>query len=241
MANFKSLGKKRRTLSICVALALCVPLLLLAQSNQGKGNKGKKNPSCNTVTADVVFRDGVTDGIRSDGGPSIWEDTTYYGLEDTLVCLLTEQDHDFIMSTEGNTPYERQSGLDRKVILDFTANSGNDLTSLPFDPVLIGDVLIRVDEVLSDADYTDSEMRFLLWFDVGRNSYQLRFDGLDECEWVTVTQETDSSGLRQWTIESNGTHTARLEKVKGKRYTVGHFIMPFQITVYETDKDPTCL
>ena len=235
MANFKSLGMKRRTLSICVALALCIPLLLIAPLNQGKG---KKNPSCNTVTADAEFRDDGLDGIRSDDGPSFYGDKKYYGNEDALVCLLKDQDHDFILSTEGNTRYERQSGLDRKVTLNFSANNSN---LPPFYPIQVADVLIRVDEVLSDADYSDVEMRFLLWFDVGRNSYQLRFDGLDECDYVTVTQQTDSSGLRQWTIESNETHTARLEKVKGRRHTVGHFIMPFQITVYETDKDPTCL
>ena len=232
MANFKSLGTKGRILSICVALALCIPLLLLAQSNQGKGNKGKKNPSCNTVTADAVFRDGATDGILSDG------EGFYKGLEGATVCLLTEWDYDFILGCR-DTKIEK-GYIDRKVILDFSANTGNDLSLLPFDPFQVADVLIRVDEVLSDADYSDSEMRFLLWFDVGRNSYQLRFDGLDECEWVKVTQET-VSGLRRWTIESIGSHTARLEKVKGKRYTVGHFIMPFQITVYETEKDPTCL
>jgi hypothetical protein len=236
MANFKSLGMKGRILSICVALALCIPLLLLAQSNQGKGNKGKKNPSCQTVTADAVFRDGTTDGIRSDG---IWGGE-YRGLEGATVCLLTEWDYDFIL---GCRDERIEKGYpDRKVKLDFSAsNSEEDLIGLPFDPIQEADVLIRVDEVLSDeGDYTDSEMRFLLWFDVGRDSYQLRFDGLDDCEYVEVTQ-TGISPNRIWTIESIGSHTARLEKLKGKRYTAGHFKMPFQIVVYETDKDPTCL
>ncbi|NIM90182.1 MAG: hypothetical protein GTO17_04460 [Candidatus Aminicenantes bacterium] len=229
MANFKFLGMRGRILSICVASGLVIPLLLLAQSNQGKGGKGK-DPNCNTVTADAEFRDAIGDGIYSDGYGF------YKGLEGATVCLLTEQDHDFILGCM-NTKIEK-GYIDRKVTLDFLANNTN---LPPFDPIQVVDVSIRVDEVLSETNYTDQEKRFLLWFDIGRNSYQLRFDGLDECEWVKVTQYTDpDTGLRQWTIESIGTHTARLEKVKGKRFTVGHFIMPFQITVYETDKDPTC-
>lgn len=240
MANFKSPGIKKRILSICAALALCVPLLLVAQGNKGKGNKGGKSSMCETITADAIFCDELGDGILSDGGYSIHGDTKYYGLEDTLVCLLKEQDHDLILSTQGGTKYEKESGLDRKVTLDFSAN--NNCNLLPFDPILEVDALIRVDEVLSDTEYTDITTRLLMWFDVGRDSYQLRFDGLDDCEWVLVTQTYDpDTELREWTIKSIGTYTARLEKVKGKRYTVGHFIMPFQITVYETEKPATCL
>jgi hypothetical protein len=241
MANFKSLGAKGRMVRLGIALALCVPLVLLTQGKQGKGNKGGKSSMCETVTADAEFLDAFGDGILSDF--SIYGDKMYYGLEDTLVCLLKEQDHDFILSTRGGTKYERESGVDRKVTLDFS-------TPLPgsFNPfvntVQIVDVLIRVDEVLNDAtDYADIEKRFLLWFDVGRDSYQLRFDGTD-CELVSVTQQTYlGTGLRKWTIKSTGTETAWLVKIKGvsKKTTVGYFKMPFQITVYETEKPASCL
>ena len=240
MANFKSLGAKGRMVRLGVALALCVPLVLLTQGNQGKGNKGKKNQNCQTVTADAVFRDDASDGILSDGEfSSIYNDKKYYGLEDTLVCLLKEQDHDLILSTAGKTQYERASGVDRKVTLDFLANN---LNLPPFDPDLVTDVLIRVDEVLSDTNYADMEKRFLLWFDIGRDHYQLRFDGTD-CDLVWVTQSRESPN-RIWTIESTGDHTAWLVKLKGvsRKTTVDYFIMPFKITVTERqDKDPTCL
>lgn len=230
MSNFKSPRIRNRTFVICAVLALLVPLVLLAQGKKNNGNKGKSG-SCETITADAEFRYQITDGIRSDGNG------LYMGLDDTLVCLLTEQDHDFIMSTEGNTPYERASGVDRKVTLYFGANNF-DLP--PFDPIQIVDTLIRVDEVLSDGDYTNQDKRFIMWFKVGRDNYKLVYDNLDPSDMVSVTQ-TGTSPNRIWTIESTGTHNARLEKVKGKRYTVGHFIMPFQITVYETEKPPTCL
>jgi len=239
MANFKSLGIKKRILSICAALALCLPLLLLAQGDKGKGNKGGKSSMCQTVTADAEFRDDGN-GIRSGDENSIYGDKKYYGLEDALVCLLTEQDHDFILSTQGGTSYERASGIDRKITLNFSIN-GNYLSSLPFDPILEVDALIRVDEVLSDTGYTDQPKRFIMWFSVGRDDYRLVFDALDESEWVLVTQ-TGTTPNRIWTIASAGTQTARLESDhRGKRYTVDHFVMPFQIIVYETEKEPTCL
>lgn len=240
MANFKSPGINKRILSICAALALCVPLVLLAQ-----GNKGKKPSACPTVTADAVFRDGEMDGIQSGNEYSIkGNDKKYYGLEDALVCLLTEQDHDFILSTEGKTSYERASGINRKVTLDFGANN---TTWLPFSATLEVDALVRVDEVLSDTDYTDPKMRFIMWFSVSRDNYRLVFDGLvidefNQSDWVEVTQTTNADGLREWTITCTDSHKARLEyDHRGKRYTVGHFVMPFQITVYETKKEPTCL
>lgn len=243
MSNLKSPRIKKRTFIIYAALALLVPLVILAQGNKGKANKDKSD-SCQTITADAVFRDATQngiDGIRSDGDfSSIYGDSKYYGNEDTLVCLLKEQDHDFILSTEGGTKYERESGVDRKVTLDFSAHPDNDLSLLPFDPVQVVDVLIRVDEVLSDTDYTDPEKRFLLWFKVGRDSYQLRFDGAD-CELVAVTQ-TGINPNRIWTINSTGSSTAWFVKLKGlKKNTVGYFKMPFKITVYETTKPPTCL
>lgn len=235
MANFKSPGIKKRILSICAALALCLPLLLLAQG--GKGNKGGKSSMCQTVTADAEFRDDFSYGIRSGDENSIYNDKKYYGLEDALVCLLTEQDHDFILSTEGKTSYERASGINRKVTLDFTVNNG--YSPFDVDPIEV-DALIRVDEVLSDTGYTATK-RFIMWFSVGRDDYRLVFDALDESEWVLVTQ-TGTTPNRIWTIASAGTQTARLESDhRGKRYTVDHFVMPFQIIVYETEKEPTCL
>ena len=239
MANLKSLGTKGILLRMFVALALCISLFLVAQGKQGKGNKGK-GPNCKTITADAEFRDETGDGIRSDGLYSVHGDKRYYGLEDTLVCLLTDQDHDFIQSTQGGTSYEKESGVDRKVTLDFTASIENDLTLLPFQPYQIIDPLIRADEILSDTDYTDLPKRLLLWFDVGRDKYQLRFDGID-CDLVWATQSGESPN-RIWTIESFGDELARLVKLKGlKKNTIGYFKMPFKITVYETAKPPTCL
>lgn len=243
MFDLKFPGAKQRILIICAVLALCLPLLLIAQGDKGQGNKGGKSSLCQTVTADAEFRDDSTDGIGSGSEYSIkGNNKMYYGLEDALVCLLKEQDHDFILSTVGKTSYERASGIDRKVRLDFSANY-NDLSLLPFDPILEVDALIRVDEVLSDnpEGYTDQLKRFIMWFSVGRDNYRLVFDGLDQSEWVLVTQ-TGTTPNRIWAIASAETHAARLEyDHRGKRYTVGHFVMPFQITVYETDKDPTCL
>jgi len=246
MANFKSPGINKRTLSICAVLALCLPLLLVAQGDKGNGNKGGKSSMCQTVTADAELRDDG-DGIRSGNEYSIHNDKKYYGLEDTLVCLLTEQDHDFILSTEGKTSYERASGINRKVTLDFGVNNGG-YSPFDVDPIEV-DALIRVDEVLSnDAEsYTNQPKRLILWFSIGRNNYRLVFDGLvidefNQSDWVEVTQTTNADGLREWTIASAETHKARLEyDHRGKRYTVDHFVMPFQITVYETTKPPTCL
>jgi hypothetical protein len=239
LANLKSPGTKKKILIICAALALCIPLLLVAQGDKGKGNKGGKSSMCQTVTADAEFRDTQGDGIRSGVENSIHGDKKYYGNEDALVCLLKGQDHDFILSTMGGTKYERASGIDRKVTLDFGAN-GN--PAPPFDSLSFEvDPLIRVDEVLSDdpEGYTDQPKRFIMWFSVGRDNYRLVFDGLDESEYVSVTQ-TGTTPERIWTIIS--TDKARLEyDHRGKRYTVGHFVMPFQITVLETEKDPTCL
>ena len=253
MANFKSPGINKRTLIICAALALCIPLLLVAKGDKGKGNKGGNSSMCLTVTADAIFRDAQspdgtdgTDGIRSDG---IWEGV-YEGLNGSTVCLLTEYDYDFLLGTK-NKKIEREEGggIDRKVTLDFGANPQDDLNSLPFGSFQVVDVGIRVDLVLSDEPkgYTDQAKRFLMWFSVGRDRYQLRFDGqvfdeFNQSDWVSVTQTyNDDTKLRKWTIESTGYHIARLDKVMGNGFTVGFFIMPFQITVYETDKPATCL
>lgn len=249
MSNFKSPGIKKRILIICMAVALCVPLFLLAQKNKDK-TVSVQRTNCLTVTADAEFGDDSGDGICSDGEYSIYGDKTYYGLEDILVCLLIEQDHDFLLSTQGKTKYERSSGTDRKVTLDFSANA-NDLSLLPFYHLQVVDALIRVDEVLSETGYPATEKRFILWFKVGRNDYRLVFDGLiiDELngemnEWVSVIQAGNAEpGPRHWTIESTGSHKARLENdQRAKRYTIGHFIMPFKMTVTERqDKPPTCL
>ena len=247
MANFKSPGIKKRILIICAALALCIPLLLVAKGDKGQGNKGGKDlTKCQTVTADAEFRDLQTDGIRSDG---IWGGV-YEGLNGSTVCLLDMQDNDFLLGTK-NKKIEREEGggIDRKVTLNFSADTTNDLGLLPFGSFQVVDVGIRADYVLYDDPlfYTDQPKRFLMWFSVGRDRYQLRFDGqvfdeFNQSDWVSVTQTyNDDTKLRKWTIESTGYHIARLDKVMGNGFTVGFFIMPFQITVYETDKPANCL
>ena len=231
MSNFRFLGKKNKVLSLYAALALCVPLILLAQENKVEVNK-KNGPNCQTRTADALFRDNISDGISSDG---IWEGV-YEGLNGSTVCLLTEWDYDFILGVRDKR-IERETGIDRKVTLNFTANNSH---LPPFNPNQTVDALIRVDEVLSDTEYTATK-RLIMWFKVGRDDYRLVFDGLDDVDWVLVTQSGISPD-RTWIIESRESHTARLEyDHRGKRRTVGYFTMPFRITVYETDKPPTCL
>lgn len=227
------LRMKKIILRICIVMMMCMPLTLLAQ---GKG-KGKKDPrfKCDTVTVDAVFDDSENYGIKSDGLP-------YLGLENAAtVCILLEQDHDFILGTNNNR-LDMAYGVDRKVTLDFDANnSPEDLLDLPFFPYYqVVDASIRVDEA-SPAE-EPSVTRFIMWFEVDRKDYKLYFDGQQGASNVLVMNTTaEGSDLRQWTIESIAPHKARLTYGKGKSYVELLFTMLFQITVYETDKDPTCL
>jgi hypothetical protein len=176
------------------------------------------------ITAQATFRNSSTDGIRSDGYP------IYVGLTDGDVYLLPDQDYDFVLDIRRST---------RRLTLDFRAQN-NGLTGLPFSPVESVPALIRVDEVYSVAPGHEYPTRLLMWFDVGRDGYQLRFDGVLGTDLVLVTRTPENPAM--WTIQSTGAQTARLESGNpARRKVIGYFMMPFKITVEAREDLPkTC-
>jgi hypothetical protein len=233
MSSRKPSGVSSAIPRIAAAVALCALLGLLSGAILGKASAAGPSSKCLTVTAAALFRDDPADGFRSDNLAYYLE---YRGWEDALVCLMTTQDCDFILGTT-NTKYEK-TGIDRKATLDFAAYLGNPLT--PFSPLQVGEVTIRADYILSETPYSGEPKRLILWFKVGRTEYKLYFDGVDECDTATVSQ-TGAAPSRVWTIEGDGLGRLEGPVGRGKTGTIGHYLMPFKITISETTYPPTCL
>ncbi|MCJ7594846.1 MAG: hypothetical protein MUO52_08770 [Desulfobacterales bacterium] len=228
--------------------ALCVLLGLFSVARLERAEASGAHPKavstkCAHLTGAAVFRDGVTDGIRSDSlqiYSPLYEDyygstSEYHGWEDSTVCLMEYGDYDFIMGTAG-TKFET-TGIDRTVVLDFMA--ADPFAVVPFAPIQVCEVTIRSDYVYSDTPYEVAPKRLILWFSVGRTDFNLYFDeGDDDTDMVWVTQTgTAAGGNRVWTIESTG--YGRLYGGR-KLGVVGHYLMPFKITIYESGKPNTC-
>jgi hypothetical protein len=245
MSGLRSLGRRTAVRRIALAGVFCLLLAfvwgllpdgaLAAGQKAAKPAKPGKPPAanCANLTAAAVFRDAVGDGLKSDdqqiyegyyGSPS-----EYHGWEDSLVCLMENDDWDFIMGTT-STKYEL-NGFNRMVTLDFGTQP------VPFESCMTYEVLIRADYITNIEGGDPVDRRLIVWFTANRIDYKLYFDdgdGTNEVQ-VTVTGET---GHRIWTIVSDG--YGRLE---GPRRVgiVGYFYMPFQITICETDNPKTCL
>jgi len=232
MASFKTSGVSRAVPRIVAGVALYALLGLLSGPSLGKAAAAGPSSKCLTVTAEAVFRDATTDGIRSDNLGLYLE---YRGWEDSLVCLMTTQDFDFILGTT-NTKYEK-TGIDREATLDFAANPN---PATPFSPFQVGEVTIRADYILSPTEYYSEPKRLILWFKVGRTEYKLYFDGVDECDMATVSQ-TGTAPNRVWTIEVDGLGRLEGPVGRGKTGAIDYYLMPFKITISETNYPPTCL
>jgi hypothetical protein len=232
MASLKPSWGSRADPSLVAGIALCALLGLLAGAGTNKATAAGPSSKCLTVTAAALFRDDPTDGIRSDNLGLYPE---YRGWEDSLVCLMTTQDFDFILGTT-NTKYEK-TGIDRQVTLDFGANPN---PPTPFPALQVGEVSIRADYILSSTGYDSEPKRLILWFKVGRTDYKLYFDGVDECD-TTIVSQTGTAPDRVWTIECDGKGRLEGPVGRGKTGTIGLFLMPFKITISETTYPPTCL
>jgi hypothetical protein len=248
MSGLRSLGRRTAIGRIALAGVFCLLLAfvwgLLPDGAQAAGQKLAKPgkppaPNCYNLTAAAVFRDQQGDGLRSDslapytvpldpdyyfGSPS-----EYHGWEDSLVCLMENDDYDFIMGTS-SIQYEL-NGFNRMVTLDFGTQPVPYASCAPYE------VLIRADYI-TNMSGGPLLKRLIVWFTANRVDYKLYFDDNDnDTDMVQVTV-TGTAPNRIWTVVSNG--HGRLE---GPRRVgiVGHFNMPFQIAIHETDKPRTCL
>jgi hypothetical protein len=246
MSGLRSLGRRTAIRRIALAGVFCLLLAfvwgLLPDGAQAAGQKPAKlakppATNCYNLTAAAVFRDDPGDGLRSDGQQIYYENyfdgyygspSEYHGWEDSLVCLMEDYDWDFIMGTT-STKYEL-NGYNRMVMLDFGTQA------VPFASCAPYEVLIRADYI-TNMEGGPLAKRLIVWFTANRVDYKLYFDDGDETDQVQVTV-TGTAPNRVWTIESDG--YGRLEGPR-KVGIVGYFHMPFQITIYETDKPKTCL
>ncbi len=249
MSGLRSLGRRTAIRRIALAGVFCLLLAFVwgllpdgALSAGQKPAKPGKPPAakCANLTAAAVFRDGPGDGLKSDGlglypnplDPDYYFGSPfeYHGWEDSLVCLMENDDWDFIMGTT-STKYEL-NGFNRMVTLDFGAQP------VPFASCAPYEVLIRADYITNIEGEDPVDRRLIVWFTVGRIDYKLYFDDNDDDTNMVQVTVTGTAPDRVWTIVSEG--YGRLE---GPRRVgiVGYFYMPFQITIHETDKPKTCL
>jgi hypothetical protein len=221
---------------IAIVGGMCILLGLVWGLITDRAEAAKKPaPMCNNVTAAAVFRDDPGDGLKSDGlpvygSPTYGSPSEYHGWDDSLVCLMENDDWDFIMGTT-STKYEI-NGWDREVTLNFPENPED---PVPFPLTLTTEVLIRSDYIYNLED--PGPRRLIVWFTANRVDYKLYFDdgGSTNPVWVTVTGTTPN---RVWTIESFG--WGRLEGPR-KVGIVGYYYMPFKIAIHETGQPKTCL
>jgi hypothetical protein len=248
MSALRSLGRRTAIGRIALAGVFCLLLAfvwgLLPDGALAAGQKPAKPgkppaANCANLTAAAVFRDDPGDGLRSDGQVIYYEGyfdgyygspSEYHGWEDSLVCLMENDDWDFIMGTT-STKYEL-NGFNRMVTLDFGAQP------VPFASCAPYEVLIRADYITNIEGGDTVDRRLIVWFTVGRIDYKLYFDDNDDDTNMVQVSVTGDPPNRVWTIVSDG--YGRLEGPRKVGF-VGYFHMPFQITIHETDKPKTCL
>jgi len=247
MSGLRSLGRRTAIRRIALAGVFCLLLAFVwgwlpdgAQAAGQKPAKLAKPPAanCANLTAAAVFRDDPGDGLKSDNQQIYYEDyldgyygspSEYHGWEDSLVCLMENDDWDFIMGTT-STKYEL-NGFNRMVTLDFGTQT------VPFASCMTYEVLIRADYI-TNISGGPVDRRLIVWFTANRVDYKLYFDDNDDDTDMVQVTVTGTAPNRIWTVVSNG--YGRLEGPR-KVGIVGYFYMPFQIAIYETDKPKTCL
>lgn len=201
---------------------------------QGKGGK-PPSTKCLNVTAAAVFRDAEGDGLRSDGlsvypYPLYGSLSEYHGWQDSLVCLMENDDWDFIMGTT-STLYEK-NGRNRMATLDFGSQQ------VPFASSMLYEVLIRADYIYNIQEAGPVPRRLIVWFTANRTDYKLYFDDNDDDTDMVQVTLSGTAPNRVWTIVSTG--YGRLEGPR-KAGIVGYYYMPFQIKIHETTQPKTCL